>query len=518
MRKYGILLLLFLLFTVVGWWIYDRLNNGAASVSSSESSDSGIYTEAIGSASGEEGATRRPAIASSIKEAVQDPPVARKYNLPEDVKQIDLLETVLSSVSGNLIASGLTDKGWENDWSEEGADSRIAKTFYKSNAAKDKVVLYSYLSRAGTDYTETVLRGYMQKCSYPSQDALIETLRKEDFRVEKPTAPVHGFGSSYWTSVYRVQRDALDGLTYYESPALIPGCLKLILTDNKREKALYTSEPDLKELFAAELPGRLFREIEDAGIAGAPGGDWAKTKEISTSTGPLYATQLEILAKTYSAVEKSPLKEDKIPAASILKGYLVRQIFSRGGYYEANPGEGGGGKPFREILDQNGIKYYESHYGGVEPQKSFFDMGIYEKYPDSYWGQFSFLLNMDSGFSTGDCYYGLVTDKVIKEGDSFARKYPGSPFYSDVIFLLGQAYETLYNQGLGAGACDQYIGKSCEELISGNEKNREKASELYTSALAAPGGEKYRVYVESVLPRLKTRSRTFCYKYFPRCD
>lgn len=509
MRKYSLLFLLFLFFPVAGWWIYSRLNNA---------SDSGIHTEARGSAGGEDGIARGSAIASAIKEAVPNPPAARKYNLSDDVKQEELLEAVLSSVSGNIPVHSLTGQGWENDWGEGGADRKSAKTFYKSSAGKDKVILYSYLSRAGTDYIETVMRGYMQKCVYPVQDDLIRTLRKEGFNVEEPTAPVHGFGSAYWRSVYQVRRGGLDGLTYYESPTGISGCLNFVLTDVKREKALFTVEPNFQVMFSAELPGKLFKDLENSDAASVSGLNLKEVKEISVSTGPLYAVQLETLAKAFSAAEKAAVKEEQVPALSVFKGYLVRQIFSRGSYYEGNPQEGGGGKPFRTIMDQNGIKYYESHYGGVEPQKSFFDIGVYEKYPDSYWGQFSFLLNMDAGFSSGDCYYGLITKQVIDRGSVFVQKHPDSVFYADVLFLLGQAFETLYNQGLAVDACDPYSGKSCEKLTGENENNRKKASELYGAALAAPGGEKYKSYVESVLPRLNTRSKTYCYKYFPRCD
>jgi len=519
MKKYSLLLLLFLLFPVVGWWIYSsRLNTAPGLTFSSETQDSSSYAEATGAAGENKDATRAPAIASAIKEAVQDPPALRTYSLHEDAKQEDLLKTVLSSVSGNLPVSSLVETGWENDWSDNGYDRKSTKTFYRSSINKDKVILYSYLARAGTDYAEVVMWGSMQKCYYPDQDALISVLREEGFSVERPTAPIHGFGSAYWKSVYQVRRGSLSGLTFYDSSTGITGCLKLILTDGKKEKALFTTEPDFQTQFSTELPGKLFKDLESSGIAGLLGDNWWKVKGISTSTGPLYAGPLEALAKAYSTVVHTSVKEEQAPAFRVFEGYLLRQIFSRGGYYEAVPEAGGGGKPFREILGQNGIKYIESHYGGVYSQK-ISDLEIYDKSPGSYWGQFAFLQSMSEGFSSsGDCYYGLLTDQVIKRGTAFLEKHPDSPFYSDVLFLQGQAYETLYNQGLAAEACDPYLGKSCKELTGGNENNGKKASELYTAALSASGGEKYRVYVENILPRIRTRSRTYCYKYFSRCD
>lgn len=57
-------------------------------------------------------------------------------------------------------------------------------------------------------------------------------------------------------------------------------------------------------------------------------------------------------------------------------------------------------------------------------------------------------MRMAGGFCNETCAYGLRTDKPIAEGEKIFEAHPDSPFAPDVMFLLGQAYETLYNQGL----------------------------------------------------------------------
>ncbi len=470
---------------------------------------------AAAAAAAEEAAPPEAARAMVLKAAVEAvPKPAKNYKLSGDIKQEDLLRNLLDAVGGNTAVPELKAADWDLDWSEE-ADRRATKTFYKDGANKDKISLDAYLLGTPDNFREVTLRGFMRFCDYPSQDALLADLRKDGFEVKSPTGPVHGFGSAFWRSVYDVRKGGLAGRTYYVSPTGVSGCLELSLRNDKVAEALPLKEFSFSAMFPPAIPPKLIADLESRGAAGTIP-DWARLKEIAVSTGVLYARDLEVLAKAYSGAP-SATGEEQAAGVSVLKAHLIMQLFLRGSYYETNPDEGGGGKPFRKIMEENGIKYTESHYGGVFPEKQF-GIDIYERAPASYWGQYAFLRYLAGGFGGGEFDYGLRSDRPIKLGEEFLKKHPDSPFYADVLFQLGRAYETLYDQGFSAGSCDQYAGKDCAELAAAQEKNRKKVLETYAAVLAAPGGGKYKEFIDTIAPRLKVRGKTYCYDYFPRSD
>lgn len=471
---------------------------------------------AMAAAAAEEAVPAEAARAMVMKAEMGAVPRAEKeYKLPGGIKQEDLLRTLLDAVGGNIAVSEMKTSDWDLDWRED-ADRRATKTFYRDSANKEKISLDAYLTGPAGDYREAVLRGFMRFCTYPSQDALLADLRKEGFEVKSPTGPVYGFGSAFWRSVYEVRKGGVSGRTYYVSPTGVSGCLELSLRNDKVADALPLKEFSFSSLFPPALPPKLLAELESGGAAKAIP-DWARVKEIAVSTGVLYARDLEVLAKAYAAVPTTTVGEEQESAAGVFKAHLVMQLFIGGSYYETNPGEGGGGKSFRKIMEENGIKYTESHYGGVLPEKQF-KIDIYERSPASYWGQYAFLRHLAGGFGGSEFEYGLRTDQPIKLCGEFLEKYPDSPFYADVLFQQGRAYETLYNQGFTAGACDQYAGKDCSELAAAQERNREKVLAIYEAVLSAPGGAKYKEFIDTIVPRLKVRGKTYCYDYFPRSD
>lgn len=515
MKKYKLLAIFLAIGVAAGFWVDISSRRagrrmGAAAAKSEEAAPSRVY---------EMGADGRPAAAAkamvmkAAMEAVPKP--AKNYKLSGDIKQEDLLRILLDAVGGNTAVSELKPSEWDLDWGED-ADRRATKTFYRDNAKKEKISLDAYLLGSPGNFREVALRGSLRFCDFPSQDALLADLRKEGFEVKSPTVPVYGFGSAFWRSVYEVRKGGLSGLTYYVSPTGVSGCLELSLRDGKVAEALPLKGFSFHAMFPPAIPPKLLADLESGGAAKTIP-DWARVKEIAVSTGVLYAGDLEVLAKAYAGVPSPAAGEAQGAAVSVFKAHLIMQLFLRGSYYETNPNEGGGGKPFRKIMDENGIKYSESHYGGVLPEKQF-GIDIYERAPASYWGQYAFLRNLAGGYGGGEFDYGLRTDEPIKLGGEFLEKHPDSPFYADVLFQLGRAYETLYNQGFSADSCDQYSGKDCAALASAHEKNREKTLEIYEAVLSAPGGGKYREFIDSIVPRLKVRGKTYCYDHFPRSD
>lgn len=456
------------------------------------------------------------AMASIVKMAVPEPRQEKNYKLPPDAGQEALLQELLKALAANIPVSELKETDWDFDWTDNHSVRQNTKTLYRDNELKDRVMLQAWLVGSTADYREVVLRGSLRVCRQPSQASLLETLRGEGFEIAAPTVPVHGFGSSYWRSVYALRRGGLSGLTYYVVPTGVTGCLELFLNDSKIDKALPLKEFSFNAMFPPDLPPKLLSDLESGGAAKLVP-DWAKVKDIAVSTGVLYARDVEVLARAYSGAPASVEGEELAAAATVFKAHLIMQLFVRGSYYETNPGESGGGKPFRKIMEENGIKYYESHYGGVFPEKQF-KLDIYERSPGSYWGHYAFLRHLAGGFGADELDYGLRTDQPIKLGGEFMKKHPDSPFYADVLFLVGRAYETLYEQGFSAVSCDQYTGKACAELAAAQEQNRVKALELYAAVLAAPGGAKYKEFIDGIVPRLKTRGKTYCYQFFPRSD
>lgn len=456
------------------------------------------------------------AVASVEKMAGPEPRQKKHYKLPPEAGQEDLLQELLKALAANVPVSELKEADWDFDWTDNHSAWQNTKTLYKDNEHKDRVILQSWLVGSPSDFKELVLRGSLRVCRQPVQASLLEVLRSEGFEITAPTYTVHGFGSNYWRSVYELRRGSLSGLTYYVVPTGVTGCLELFLKDSKIGRAVPLKEFSFNAMFPYGLPSKLISDLESGGTAKLVP-DWAKVKEIAVSTGVLYARDLEVLAKAYAWVPPAAMGEEQSAAVSVFKAHLIMQLFIRGSYYETNPNEGGGGKPFRKIMEENGVKYFESHYGGVFSEKQF-GIEIYERAPSSYWGQYAFVWHMAGGFGDEDFNYGLMTDRPIKLGGEFLEKHPGSPFYADVLFLRGRAYETLYEQGFSAVACDQYAGKPCAELVAGQEQNRVKALESYAAVLAAPGGAKYREFIDGITPRLKTRGKTYCYQFFPRSD
>jgi hypothetical protein len=510
MGKYRYFIIGLVLCASAAIWAYLELTKNAASGTASAAA----RAAAGGGRVYEAGPDGRPASAMVMKAAMGAVPKPEKvYKLSGDIKQEDLLKTLLGAVSENTAAAGLKSEDWDMDWGED-SDTRSTKTFYRSGPQKDRVSLDAFLLGTSGAYGEVVLRASLRVCSNPSQGDLLEALRKEGFEVKSPTSPVHGFGSNYWRSIFEVRRGGLSGLTYYVAPTGVTGCLELQLRDKKIAEALPAADFTFSAMFPPDLSPRLTADLEGAGIAGILGGDWEKVKGVFASTAALSRQETEILGKAYAALAKAVVKAGQDPAFGVLRGHLVRRIFGSGDQYGPN---GETNPLFVKMLVRDGIGHKESHYGGVYPEKQY-ALELYEAAPESYWGQYVFLRNMDGGFSGEDCYYGLLTEQPIKRGSEFIGKHPRSPFLADVLFLLGQAYETLYNQGFSAEAGDEYAGRQRAELAAGFEGNRAKATELYGKVLSAPGGEKYKPFIDKILPRLRVGGRSYCHHYFPRCD
>ncbi len=505
MKKYLLPLLFVLLIIVIGEIVYQRTNTGT--VGNYSKSQPKVSSSMIKIA-----ATKKPmAISQAI--GVRTPSEPKNLKLSDNVHQTEMLKILLSSISADVSTETFKASDWDIDWSGNNRSDYSAKTFYKDNNNKDKVEIQSYLIGSATDYKEKIMHGFLKKCHYPSQDAALNFLKEEGFEIEKPTTSVHGFGSAYWKSIFKIKRENLHGLTYYYASTGVTGCLHITLTDKEIKKTIPFKKFGIAFLFPVALPQKLFEDLEKHNINKILGNHWQEIKPVLKSTG---IVSIEKLAETYPLINYDTIKEEAIPAFKVLEGYIIKYIFYRGNinsYEGITKIEQKKDTSALQLIDKSGIKYYKGHYGGYWAKK-YFDFEIYNQYPNSYWGQYLFLMHMSKGFTEGENSYGFHANNVILKGEEFIKKHPSSPFHTDILFLLGQAYETLYNQGLSRKACSVYPRSACKKIMAEHENYRNKTMEIYNLVLTLPEGQKYKDFIESSLPRLKTRSKTYCVYYF----
>ena len=157
-----------------------------------------------------------------------------------------------------------------------------------------------------------------------------------------------------------------------------------------------------------------------------------------------------------------------------------------------------------EMLKENGIPFELKHFveDYYEPKdNSIFK--VYKAYPGTYWGQYAFMIELESGFSKDS--YNQLPEKVITEGEGFLRRHPDSQLLTRVLFLIGKAHESIYSNGLSKGASEE------------GEKHRLAAIKYYSDVPARPDGKKYEEHLKYILPKLRTKGTAYC-AFFINCN
>ncbi len=137
---------------------------------------------------------------------------------------------------------------------------------------------------------------------------------------------------------------------------------------------------------------------------------------------------------------------------------------------------------------------------------------LWQKYPESRWGQAAFTLLLNMAFNrTGGC--GDVDEfaNVITQGEHFVASYPSSSWISHVYFLLGLAYETWYS--ITESHDDGYVEDLVDKYKAGGEDARVRAIDYYQKVNPAIVSAEMKFHIQHVLPRLRlsidTNSRAF---------
>ncbi len=138
-----------------------------------------------------------------------------------------------------------------------------------------------------------------------------------------------------------------------------------------------------------------------------------------------------------------------------------------------------------------------------------------EKYSRHPWGEIAFVLLLDRGWDTsGMCRNGADQFReVIRQGEAFLSGHPSSPLRAEVVFLVGQAYETWWSLSQVDPKTAEYANP--ELYRKGAPEAREKAIQYFEEVLKTVPAGKLATLSSKVLPLLRQGSsfeqgRFFC--------
>jgi hypothetical protein len=262
-----------------------------------------------------------------------------------------------------------------------------------------------------------------------------------------------------------------------------------------------------------EMPDRLIRELEDAGVRGVfPGGTWERIKDIPRTRGnAFHVAELIFLIRRVNP-ENMPI--ERRPAFLLLKNYLVRYFFIYG---------------IPEITQKRALEVEQLQGFGIEYSLSkdrrkvnygeSFLFTLAEDCPDTYWGRFAFFETYRMGFGkpTGERPRSWWRD-LERKGKEFLEKYPDSEFAPDILFYLGKRMETEYS-GYTMRDNRAYHLKNrwrVRPLPTYEESLRRETLHIYERVLSSPKRAEYEEHLRYVLPRLRAGIATGCSYYSPK--
>jgi hypothetical protein len=164
-----------------------------------------------------------------------------------------------------------------------------------------------------------------------------------------------------------------------------------------------------------------------------------------------------------------------------------------------------------------GLVYEYSHLGETWVYTHGLLRRVWAEFPDTPWGEWAFLLLEASGwhFGSGCPADPTLFQNVIRKGEEFLERRPGSPHAARVRFLIAVAYESWWSAHRAPAGT--YV-ESPERLPPGGGKARERAIALYEATIRdLPGGEESLV-AERQLPRLKLGLNTAQRAYYCTYD
>jgi len=141
---------------------------------------------------------------------------------------------------------------------------------------------------------------------------------------------------------------------------------------------------------------------------------------------------------------------------------------------------------------------------------------IWREYPETEWGQRTFVLLLDSGWDTSTTCQkgGDQTREVIRQGESFLQSRPSSPYRGMVTLFVAEAYASrwsLSNEPRGSGMSDYVDPKQFQE---GAEAARIKAIGYFEEVLRLAPGTSFSRFALEVLPPLRDKQILDNYRFY----
>lgn len=141
---------------------------------------------------------------------------------------------------------------------------------------------------------------------------------------------------------------------------------------------------------------------------------------------------------------------------------------------------------------------------------------LWREYPATDWGERAFVLLLDNGWDTsGICEKGAdQIREVIRQGESFLRQRPSSPYRGVVTLLVAEAYASwwsLGNEPPGSDMSDYIDRKQFEE---GAEAARVKAISSFEEVLQLAPGAGFSRFALEILPALRDRQILDNYRFY----
>jgi hypothetical protein len=159
------------------------------------------------------------------------------------------------------------------------------------------------------------------------------------------------------------------------------------------------------------------------------------------------------------------------------------------------------------------LKYDELGAGSYYPRDLLWR--IWAQYPQTPWGERTFVLLLDRGWDTSyTCEKGGdQTREVIRQGESFLRQRPNSPYRPVVTLLVAEAYASWWSLGNqpAAGDMSDYVDR--KQFRQGAEAARTKAIANFEEVLQLAPGTGLSKFADQVLPALRDQQTLDNYRF-----
>lgn len=445
----------------------------------------------------------------SPQEAVE---AREPFELTDKDSPLDVISTLLTAPFGAEPGETLREKtnwrvlAYPPEYCEPPAYS---KTFRRKGPGME-INLYSYTVPSLAEAKELVLSGDLKIFKVVEQAEVLELLKNSGFDPKPTEKHLSSPGGRNWSSVMEIAKGDLSGLWYYEPHGM--GTVLRIKLEHKDTGKYSVRPPSVKEFTKMQeiIPG-LVEDLEKADVKKVLGEDWDEIKPMLLNGPTLNKTvSLEKLLAARAACLNPPEGIDGAPFIALSK-YLVDAMVTQLNFaFWATRKEGGEPSPPPELdlLKENGIICKLQYMGESYAAEGNTLFPAYEAYPGTYWGQYAFMTEMESGFPATDSDDDMQV--VIKKGEEFLATHPDSPFLPRVLFLLGKANETAYTVGLSPFKYSELCSHAyCVELERNTEKHRLNAIKYFTQLLSLPGGKDYEEHLKYILPRLRTKGSSY---------